>query len=274
MKKLTENEIRQIQLNILCFLHNVCEENGLRYYLCGGSLIGAVRHNGFIPWDDDIDVDMPREDYMRLKKIISSNNKYRLLTYESSTNYNLAFGKLIDCNTSIIENNNPEESVEWGIYVDIFPIDGLPKNYYKLYFNALVRLNEFILIGTRKTLPWSAGIVKSLKNRTKHRITKVIGVKRLKKLLLSLSQKYLFENSEMVCCIGGGYGRKELYPRHYFDKRILADFAGKKYYIPAEYDAFLTQMYGDYMKLPPKEDRIAHHSIEAYIRNDTDEEVL
>lgn len=264
---MSEEQIRRTQLDMLQFVHEICEKNNLRYYLCGGSLIGAVRHNGFIPWDDDIDIDMPREDYMRFKNIISVEKKYKLLTYDSDTKYDLAFGKLMDTNTVAVEHENDRLSKDWGIYIDIFPIDGLPKYNYEKYFYILLQISNLLTIANRNEERCCESIMSSVNYLVKKIISKVMGVSRLKRILSQMSQKYSFDSSNMVCCVGGGYGMKEIYPRYYFDKRILADFEGKKYYIPAQYDAFLTQMYGDYMKLPPEEERKAHHGLKAYVKD-------
>ena len=129
MDKLTTAEVKKIELDMLAYIHKVCVENNIRYWVCGGTLIGAIRHNGFIPWDDDIDIDMPRPDFERFKKIADSS-RYMLLTAENEKYY-YASAKLVDNNTVLNENNFEGNIDGLGVFVDIFPLDGLPSDAKK-----------------------------------------------------------------------------------------------------------------------------------------------
>ena len=122
MKKLTDKEVKQIELDILEYVHNFCEENGLKYIMNYGTLIGAVRHKGFIPWDDDIDISMPRADYEKLIASFPKNGRYKILDHRTSKDYFNNFVKVIDTNTKIVDNRN-DKTYESGLFIDIFPMD-------------------------------------------------------------------------------------------------------------------------------------------------------
>ncbi len=127
MRKIEIDEMRQRLLSMAEYLQNICKENGLKMFLSGGTLLGAVRHKGFIPWDDDIDVHMPRPDYDRLIKIFKRKEnigKYKLLSHELNDKYVYTFAKLVDDDTLLIEDDI-YSGVDMGLYLDIFPIDGL-----------------------------------------------------------------------------------------------------------------------------------------------------
>ena len=123
MKKLSLKEIQEIQLNILIFLDKICKENKIKYYLSSGTLLGAVKYKGFIPWDDDIDVILFRDDYMKLMKVLKNQvENYKLLSIYNTKDYYYAFAKLVDTNTVLTEN--AKKIKDMGVYIDIVPMDG------------------------------------------------------------------------------------------------------------------------------------------------------
>ncbi len=147
-KEITLEEMKGIELNILKQIHELCISQGFRYFLIGGTLLGAVRHKGFIPWDDDIDIGMPRSDYERFIEYCSSNEvPFKLVCNKTDPNYGYLFAKAVDRNTVLIEENANKDGAELGIYVDIFPIDGLG-NTFDEAINSLnkTRFNRELLV--------------------------------------------------------------------------------------------------------------------------------
>ena len=127
----TVEELQKIELEILKYIDKVCKENNLTYFLAYGTLIGAIRHKGFIPWDDDVDIQMPRDDYNKLCDILKEENgRYKLLDHKEGLGYIYPFAKVIDSNTRLIETGLTE-TVNMGVYIDIFPIDGTPNDFKK-----------------------------------------------------------------------------------------------------------------------------------------------
>lgn len=257
-KTITMEELRAIQLDILDKIHAFCTERGIRYSLGGGTLLGAVRHKGYIPWDDDIDIMLPRPDYERFLK--EFDGKYAELNLQHYGNDNtccIPFAKVYDNRTVLIEKLQKS-----GIYIDVFPIDGLPeeskiKDYLYIYNNQLHKIYFmtpfYIITG-------------SLKDRIKYYVKKLIYPTRDKYItgFYNFLKSYSFENSVNAGAICGIYAEKELMPRETFESYITVEFEGRQYMAIKDYDAYLTKHYGDYMQLPSKEKQVSHHVFTAY----------
>lgn len=265
MEKLDLKELQNEELKILESTVKFLDDNNLEYYLCYGTLLGAIRHKGFIPWDDDIDIAMPRPDYDKLLKLskekdISDNLK--IVSY-SLKNAKLPLTKVINTDIEI----NSLSKIDKNLWIDIFVIDGLPdseeelaKHYKKeLFHKGLIYLktNSFKDIIHEK---------KSVSNRLKKLILKpiasLIPISFSSKKMIKMAKKYDFEKSKNVGIYIWGDGTLER-----FDKKDIytckVDFEGKKYKTFKNYDRYLKQTYGDYMKIPKKEDQKTHY-IEAY----------
>lgn len=270
MEKLTTQEIKQIELDLLIWFDELCSQNNLRYSLCGGSLIGAVRHGGFIPWDDDIDVCIPRPDYEKLLKIYQRNpvQKYALAYYGNTKGYFDGTAKIYDPATCLRDSSGVFESLGLGLHIDLFPVDGLGNNLEeaKRKYN-LTRWKRELLIA-RKWRTYSRSIGRAwYYEPVRFGLYIVSRFINGEKLLLSIEKDPAladFDGSNYAACIYGRYRQKEILPREYYDTYIRMSFEGHMFSCSSFYDGFLGSIYGDYMKLPPENERIAHHAYEAY----------
>jgi lipopolysaccharide cholinephosphotransferase len=261
MKRIETDELRALQLKVLEVFHNYCIDNGLKYSLACGTLIGAIRHNGYIPWDDDIDVFMMRDDYDRFIKRfpLVYMDSYRLMSFERNKNWCRAYANLYDDRTIKRENKTSDEDIV-GINIDVFPIDNVPdgKFMWKLY-DSFRRL--LIYITTAKYI--------KVKDHSLFKKTVIVLLKVLffpfspyfftrlvdsyAKLFNKKQTKRVFEN---VC----GIIQKRPFDRNDFSETILYKFESYEFYIMEGYDDYLVNGYGDYMKLPPENKRISHHT--------------
>ena len=264
------SDIKIIQDKILSILKefiSICKDNNLTYYALGGTLLGAVRHKGFIPWDDDIDIGMPREDYEKFKKIASNalSDNYKFLS-EDTSNYKKAFSVIRDDSTKIIMNYSNEEQEE-SLWIDIFPLDGMPSNplkkkyhsYRYLYTRMMVQLSQFnSLVNQKKeNRPWFEKVIIRIANVVK--IEKVVSFSWAQKKYLQTINKYSF-NEGFAGNYTGAYKLREIVPSDYFGQPVLLQFEDLKLSCPHKFREYLTAIYGaDYMQLPPEEKRVFHH---------------
>ena len=248
-------------LGLLVYFDEVCEKNHLRYYAIGGTFLGAIRHKGFIPWDNDIDVAMPRVDYDKVVEIISNRNDgFVIETPQSQAkDYLYSVAKLYDTTTTLIENLKVE--TVRGVYLDIFPIDGIgnsmeevSKNYKRINF-----LNNIFAVRTCAIRPqraWWKNLAIHLANVVPER---VFSTKKLLVKLDNLCRKHDFEKSEYVGVLLTQYGTKYIMPRPLFDKRRRYQFENLTIYGVEDYEAYLSLLFGDWKKLPPKEQQVEGH---------------
>ena len=264
------SDIKIIQDKILSILKefiSICKDNNLTYYALGGTLLGAVRHKGFIPWDDDIDIGMPREDYEKFKKIASNAlpENYKFLS-EDTSNYKKSFSVIRDDSTKIIMNYSNEEQEE-SLWIDIFPLDGMPTNplkkkyhsYRYLYTRMMVQLSQFnSLVNQKKeNRPWLEKVIIRIANVVK--IERVVSFSWAQKKYLQTIKKYSF-NEGFAGNYTGAYKLREIVPSDYFGQPALLQFEDLKLSCPHKFREYLTAIYGaDYMQLPPEEKRVLHH---------------
>lgn len=255
-RQITIDEIRAIQLEILDDIHNFCIEHNISYSLGGGTLLGAVRHKGYIPWDDDIDIMLPRQDYERfIRDYPGSHPHHQLQTYKNDKSYWLCFAKIYDSRTVLEEVN-----IKTGIYVDVFPIDGLPNSSdLKEYTKRYSYLSWLIFCTTRRYQMSSSELLKCY-IRKAYYLSRNRCIRRLENLLFSNP----FDTSEYAGAIVGRYLEKECMPSDVFKSYIKLPFEGRMYYAIKDYDAYLTKHYGDYMQLPPLDKRTSNHDFNAW----------
>lgn len=268
-------ELRNIQLDILRYIHKICDENNLTYFLAGGTLLGAVRHKGYIPWDDDIDIAMPRKDYYKLLKIIGSNSNnsfYGIKSFEVTEGYYYPFAKLVDTRTKVDETE-VKDIEGLGINIDIFILDGLKNTFNGSYrcFKVIRLLRHMAFMSSKKIgIRTSRGT--NIKTKMKIAIgfpylivCKFIGSKNINKLLSKFASRNDFDTSKYIAsATGGRYGKREILLQEYFSSTCNLEFEGEVFKAPIGYHEYLASLYGDYMKLPPKEKQQSHHSFKAW----------
>jgi len=250
MRKIEIEELKQIQLAILKEVHNFCVKRGLRYSLSGGTLLGAVRHKGYIPWDDDIDIMMPRPDYNILVKEFNGYRSHLICgAYENDKKFMYSIAKIYDDRTIL----NEEKHIIIGINIDVFPIDGFPETTRETKFF----LKKYFLLSEILYLKIIKGY--SLKTKFFSYFAKLIPLSLIQKKISNLIKEYDYEKSKFVGAVCGRYLLKEKYPRFVFLDYIELPFENYKFNAIKQYDIYLSQHYGNYMELPPLEKRESHN---------------
>ena len=275
MKRVSKENItplRKLQLTELKILKEVvkiCEEEKLTYFLMGGTFLGAVRHKGFIPWDDDIDISMPRKDYDKFFEIAQSKLPKNLIfkNFKKGNEKSMYISRVED-NSVQIEDSSAIKKRTRNAWIDIFPLDGVPNNIIIRQFYKINLLMKRMLLQYSQ---YSIIVNQDLPNRPVHEkiLIKIGGLlnvekhldtqKRLEKLDKAL-RRYDYDKSKYVVNFMGAYKFNEMFKKEIYENTAEYDFEGKKLIAPKDYDTVLTQMYGDYMKIPPEHQQNKHHS--------------
>jgi len=264
-KKLDIDEIKEVELGVMDYIHNICREKGINYSLAYGSLLGAVRHRGFIPWDDDLDIALKRDQYDQLyQAILEDNNSiYKVVSWENDSRYPYPFYRVYDSRT-VYENNYIQNDIELGICVDVFPFDDykdVNKEITKL--DMYRRLSVYTLYGIRNKEAGIKNIVRYLM-LVAFRLTRV---KTWNKKLNDCSKAPV--NSEYIDYLMESKKYSTKLDAKALDEVVECRFEDRVYNIPKDYDHILTTIYGsDYMEIPPLEKRIQHDDFVAYIKKE------
>lgn len=262
MKELSLRDIQLIELNILNYLDSKCKKLNLRYGLTSGSVLGAIRHKGFIPWDDDIDVVMPRPDYeLLISEMQSDDSRYVLKTPYNDEEYLYEYIKLMDTDTLLIEDPD-RDAIKTHIYIDIFPIDGVPSDPEN-------RRKHFCRVNNAKKMFTARCRLKYKINRTKglsrylYKITNVIMCILPKSYYIQrldrISKGYPFDTSEFAAVVTG-QGEREVLRTKDYQLDGLVEFEGQQYSTYKKPEEYLMQFFGNYMELPPEEKRKGHNN--------------
>lgn len=261
---LTPQEVRKMQLKGLemaLFFDRFCEEHGLLYYFCGGCCIGAIRHGGFVPWDDDVDVFMPREDYEKLKQLWVDTPDYSIQYPKKDLVTENQFATICANNTTFIKTYQMNLDINHGLVLDILPLDGCPTGLRRKLQKFWALLYSLFVVGKAPENHSKAVYLvgKCLLTLVKPRSWRY----RVWRFCEKQMSKYPIADCEYITelCSGPHYMQNE-YRREWFDSAVRKDFEGHAMPLPVGYDAYLRMAFGDYMQLPPEEKRVCHHAFE------------
>ena len=252
-------KLQKVQLEIATVVKDICEKNGIRYFLAYGTLIGAVRHDGFIPWDDDIDIMMPYPDLLKFEQACKTDlpQGYFYQSPQTDPEYRLSIMRVCKDNTLLIEKDKMNKNIHHGIFVDIYPLYGAaPKNKRKLQVFRAMKRALYLLdepVQNHGTL-MRLGSSFLLKTKTQK------GKARAEKKLFEKISKYDYDTSDTVACLDSAVSvMRTEYKREWFGNGVMHKFGETEFMIPENADAVLRAYFGDYMQLPPEEERKPHH---------------
>ena len=266
MRDVSNDELKQIAFEILSDVAKFCDNEGIQYYLACGTLLGAVRHKGFIPWDDDLDIAIPREQYERFVSTYKSE-RFCISNHSMDSDYPYYFAKVFEPKTILIDDL--PKPYNMGVYIDVFPMDGLPDDdaERKKHLKRILWKRRF-LTWKRCSLNDNVGLI--------HKIVRVV----MKLVLLSVRTstlinslekeltKYPYEEATDVGALADtSLWGSMIKPKTVFDNPVKLPFETGEFWAPGDYKKALTIEYGDYMKLPPVEKRVQKHGFEAYWRD-------
>ena len=265
-----EDSLRKMQiveLNILKKIVEICEKNNLRYYMLGGTLLGAIRHQGFIPWDDDIDIGMPRKDYEKFLEIMNQQlpENWVIDNYMNNPDTLIAITRIEDSTIKIIDRSAEIEKTRYA-WVDILPMDGMPKNAISKEIHKLQLL--YCRLKFKYSI-FSKYVNQKQKNRPIHEkilikigqivnFEKVLNKQKCIEKMEKKLKKYSYDEAEHVVDFMGAYKFKEMFPKKIYDETCYYQFEDMELVGPKNYEFVLKQLYGNYMKIPEDAEKNRH----------------
>ena len=259
------DEARQIELNILEYIDKTLKDKGISYWLDAGTLLGSVRHKGFIPWDDDIDLVILRQDYDRAIELLNnSSRRYKVLTMHNTEDYYYTFAKVIDTHTHIVERGW-REIKSLGICVDLFPLDYLPAEdkEFSYFANTIFALRSMATFSMMDREQFKRA---RFKQKMECLAGRIYGPKRALKKIEKICADYSAAHPDtgMIADIVAANDRGVRISSDVFARTLDGEFEGNLYPIPVGYDRLLRSYYGEYMELPPVEQQVPTHAFHAY----------
>ncbi len=267
--------LQSVNLEMIKLFTDICRRHNLTYFALGGTLLGAVRHQGFIPWDDDVDMGMPRPDYEKFLKIAreelpqaAPEGRYRLRTIELDDDYRTYFCKIEDTQIKLLREFFSRDSVEKkSIYawIDIMPIDGMPaeSDKFRRHHQRMLRARKQIAfslmdkcMGTSKKRSKQQMFI--IRTGLKTRIFKLVNPVKAFRRFDALCRKYPYAVSSLAGNTYGIYKEREFVPKKVFGQGCMLPFEDTMICCPEDYDGYLKHVYGDYQKLPSKEEQAGH----------------
>lgn len=282
---MTLKDVQDISLHILKHFHKFCEENGLRYSLAFGTLIGAIRHEGFIPWDDDVDLYMPRADYERLCDIYQDSEDFALFCPKRRNHY-LPYTRICEMRQTYVKCDSPQFAKQTGVWIDVFPMDAAADDYRQYLKKALPLWDDYHFIGhdyrrveARLQTPvgkWLKPLFKAFIKSGFAKINPSFVRMRDETSIVDAVENYddkvktLFDATsnhvaELVQFTNTYSIVRNYHPKKMFEEYVLKKFETEQFYCIADYDENLRTIYGDYMQLPPEEERLPGHKMNNYL---------
>lgn len=260
MKEMNIDELKKCQLEILDYIVYFCDNNKINYFLDSGTLLGCIRHKGYIPWDDDIDIGMLRDDFDKFKSLFSERDNYKFVSAELGNQYPYPFGKVLDMTTLLYEPD--EKGIQSCVNIDIFVYDNAPDDEKEV--NRMFNVRDFytLLNSLQYSGIYSESKLKMMVCDMARSILKLFPRGYFAEKIILNEKKYM--NKE--CSRVGNFSSvsRVVCTKDVFKEFLYGSFEGKKYKIPIGYDEWLRCFYGDYMELPPIEKQKSHHKFQAY----------
>ena len=276
MQLISLKEVQKGSLEILKKIDEICHQLNLKYYLAYGTLIGAVRHKGFIPWDDDIDIMMPRKDYDIFVHYFINNKEelkpFEIINPQVNNKCPYTISRISDSRFQLDVDNEDDYGI--GLFVDVYPLDGVGNTIEE--YSKLKKISSIFasmcFLSTRQSVKRenTKSTLKYIIKFPAFIVAKMFGKNYFMRKLYRLAAKCDYSNSKYIGCViwASDDGLRGIFPKEWFDQTVDIEFEGAYFKAPKEFDKVLTHGYGNYMKLPPEKDRIAHHYYDAYKKND------
>ena len=261
--------LHQVDINIVKEVVKICDEHNLKYYMLGGTMLGAIRHKGFIPWDDDIDLGMPRDDYEKFLEIAPNvlPENMKVVNYRNTPEYQYYITRVLDTNTKVVEERIGNDNKYTNASIDIFPIDGTPNNKLarKIYFFRVLSHRALMSLCYKDSIDRKrkrSGIEKAFLWIMEHLpIEKMTTPYKQKCKIDKLLRKQDVNKSKYIGNIMGAYRTREIVPKEFYGEGTMYPFEDIMLRGMDMYDEYLTYTYGNYMELPPEEGRKTHFKI-------------
>ena len=261
--------LHQVDLDIAKAVVDLCDRHGLTYYMLGGTMLGAIRHQGFIPWDDDMDLGMPRDDYEKFLEIAPKELPayLKVVNYRNDPNYMYYITRVLDTETKVIEERIGNDNKYTNASIDIFPIDGTPNNpiarkiyfFRVLYHRALMSLCYKDSIDRQRKRSKKEQLLLWIMERIP--VEKLTTPYKQKCKIDKLLRKQKIEGAKYIGNIMGAYRTREIVPAEFYGKGAYYPFEDMQLRGLEQYEAYLEYTYGDYMQLPPEDKRKTHFKI-------------
>lgn len=267
MRKLSDLEYKEVLLTILIKIDQLCRDHNLKYSLAYGTLLGAIRHKGFIPWDDDADIMMPRDDYEKLIQIINASDcGLKFMTDENTDGYYFPFGKICDTRT-ILEEGEFKKIPDYGAYVDVFPMTRIPQTSAWQDYRKWKRKFLLVTYSNMNAYQIKNHSLRSYLKLCAYKLSKHLNTNRILKKIVNTEKELDADTTrnggEFEYGLIWDYAR---FPKTIFENQIDAHFGSHIFKIPSEYDCVLNRSYGKYMELPAVAERKPEHNLRCFIK--------